>query len=139
MAKKKVIPGSLTDAYKKREGDFSPDLVGFQLTKGTPLFTLGNFGVTTNTQPKTDRTFQTGQYSSEFTLNNLNLTQSESERLVTSNINTILNLDPKDISKFVYYGSFVEYLRVNVESIITNWKGSLYVTDIEGGYSTSAK
>jgi hypothetical protein len=139
MAKKKVIPGSLTDAYKKREGDFSPDLVGFQLTKGTPLFTLGNFGVTTNIQPKTDKVFNNGVYSSEFTLNNLNLTQDESKDLVTSNINTTLNLDPKDISKFVYYGSFVEYLRVNIESVITNWRGSLYVTDVEGGYSRTAK
>jgi hypothetical protein len=33
----------------------------------------------------------------------------------------------------------VEYLRVSIEGIITKWKGSLYVTDDEGGYSPSAK
>lgn len=139
MANKKVTPGSLTDAYKKRKGDFSPDLVGFQLTKGTPLFTLGNFGVTTNLDPKSDTFFNTGVYSNTYTLDNLNLDEQESELLVSNNIYTTLNLDPTDVTKFVYYGSFVEYLRVNIEGVITKWKGSLYITDDEGGFSRTAK
>ena len=125
MANKKVTPGSLTDAYRKRKGDFSPDLVGFQLTKGTPLFTLGNFGVTTNLEPKKDTYYNTGQFSQTYTLENLELTEQQSKELVSNNIYTTLNLDTTDLSKFVYYGSMYEFMRVNIESIITKWKGSL--------------
>ena len=139
MANKKVTPGSLTDAYKQRKGDFSPDLVGFQLTKGTPLFTLGNFGVTVNLDPKTDTYFNTGIFSNPYTLENLDLTEQESELLVSNDIYTTLNLDPTDVSKFSYYGSFVEFLRVSIEGIITKWKGSLYITDDEGGFSRTVK
>ena len=139
MANKKVTPGSLTDAYRRREGDFSPDLVGFQLTQGTPLFTLGNFSVTTNDDPKKDTYFNTGNLSQIYTLDNLNLTQEESKKLVSNNIFTTLNLDPSDLSRFVYYGSLVDYLRVSIEGIITKWKGSLFITDDEGGFSRVAK
>jgi len=135
MANKRVVPGSLTDAYRKGHGDFSPNLVGLQLTKGTPLFTLGNFTVTTNIDPKVDTEFNTDVYSDEFTLNSLDLTEQQSYNLVSNNIYTTLNLDPNDLSRFVYYGSFVEFLRVNLEGSISKWKGSLFITDDEGGYS----
>lgn len=139
MANKKVVPGSLTEAYSKGEGDFSPDLVGFQLTKGSPLFTLGNFAVTTNMDPKSDTQFNTGIFSNEFTLENLELTEQQSLTLVSNNIYTTLNLNPTDLSRYAYYGSFVQYLRVSLEGIIDKWKGSIYVTDNAGGYSTVAK
>jgi hypothetical protein len=139
MANKKVVPGSLTDAYKKRQGDFSPNLVGFQLTKGTPLFTLGNFELTTNLDPKQDTYFNTGEFSQTYTLNNLGITEQQSEFLVSNDIYTTLNLDPTDLSKFTYYGSLVEYMRVSIEGIISKWKGSLYVTDDLGGFSRTAK
>ena len=37
--------------------NFSPDLVGFQLASNgnTPLFTIGNFAVTTNLEPKKNK------------------------------------------------------------------------------------
>ena len=139
MANKRVVPGSLTAAYRKGEGDFSPDLVGFQLTKGTPLFTLGNFGVTTNIDPKPDTEFNTGIYSNEFTLENLDLTEQQSRSLVSNSIYTTLNLDPTDLSRYAYYGSFTQFLRVSLEGIISKWKGSIYVTDETGGYSSVAK
>jgi len=139
MANKRVVPGSLTQAYKKGQEDFSPNLVGQQFTNGSSLFTMGNFAITTNLQPKTDRLFNNGDFSDEFTLQNLDLTDQESKLLVSNNIYTTLNLDPLDVTRLSYYGSFVEYLRVSIEGIITKWKGSLYVTDDEGGYSPSAK
>lgn len=139
MANKRVVPGSLTKAYKNREGDFSPNLVGQQFTEGSSLLTLGNFGITTNLEPKQNRVFETGDYSQEYTLNTLNLTQEESRDLRSYDLNTTLNLDITDVSKYVYYGSFVELLRVTVENIITNWKGSLYITDEEGGVTNTVK
>ena len=139
MANKKVVPGSLTDAYKKREGDFSPDLVGFQLTKGTPLFTLGNFGVTTNLEAREETYYNNGEYSKTYTLETLQLTEQQSKSLVSNNIYTTLNVDTTDLSKFVYYGSMYEFMRVNIEGIITKWKGSLFITEDEGGFSNVAK
>ena len=139
MANKKVTPKSITEPYKKRKGDFAPDLVGNQFTNGTSLFTLGNFSIETNLQPKEDITYETGVYSDIYTLDNLNLTESQSLALDSNSINVKLNLDPTDITKFAYYGSFYEFLRVSVEGIITKWKGSLYITDDLGGYSDMAK
>jgi len=139
MANKKVVPGSLTDAYKKREGDFSPDLVGFQLTKGTPLFTLGNFAVTSNLDSREETYYNNGEYSKKYTLENLELSEQQSKSLISNDINTKLNVDTTDLSKFVYYGSMYEFMRVNLEGIITKWKGSLYITEDEGGFSNVAK
>ena len=71
----KVIPGSLTDAYKKGQGDFSPDLVGFQFTKSASIFTLGNFSITTNVTPFNGQIFNSGIFSNPITLDSLQLTQ----------------------------------------------------------------
>ena len=45
--------------------DFSPDLVGLQLTSdgGTTLFTNGNFTISTNLDPKPDTLFVQGNKS----------------------------------------------------------------------------
>ena len=48
----RVVPRSLTEAYKQGEGDFAPSLWGNQFTDGVTLFTLGNFAITTNLDPK---------------------------------------------------------------------------------------
>ena len=48
----RVVPRSLTEAYKQGEGDFAPSLVGNQFTDGVTLFTMGNFAITTNLDPK---------------------------------------------------------------------------------------
>ena len=53
---------------------FSPDLVGLQLSShgGTPLFTMGNFAITTNMEPKSDKTFVTTKFSNFISLTDLN-------------------------------------------------------------------
>ena len=45
--------------------NFSPDLVGQQFATnfGTPLFTMGNFSITTNTDPSEHTVFKLGTYS----------------------------------------------------------------------------
>ena len=50
--------------------NFSPDLVGFQLTSdgGTTLFTNGNFSITVNLDPKPDVLFTQSNRSKFFTL-----------------------------------------------------------------------
>ena len=128
MGNVKVIPRSLTEAYKRREGDFSPNLVGLQFTNGESLFTFGNFQITTNLSSREAKDFILGgQWSEYYSLNNLNLTQESSEILVSNDVNLKLNFNPKNISRYVYFGSFYELIRVTLEEIIQKWKGSLYV------------
>lgn len=134
---KRVVPGSITEPYKKRNGDFSPNLVGLQFTDGATLFTMGNFSITTNITPSVAIDFNSGDFSESFCLENLNITQSESVVLDSNTLNVYLNLDPTNIERYVYFGSFSEFLRVNIEEILMTWKGSLYVTDLIDNYGYS--
>lgn len=128
MGTVKVIPRSLTDAYKRREGDFSPNLVGFQFTDGVSLFTFGNFQITTNFDSKINKNFTLGgQWSDYYSLDNLNLTESQSELLMSNDLFIKLNFDINKIDRYVYFGSFHEFARVTIEQIIQKWKGSLYL------------
>lgn len=128
MANVKVIPRSLTDAYKRREGDFSPNLVGLQFTDPNAFFTFGNFQITTNISPKLSKDFILGgEWSEYYSLENLSLSDSESQILESNNINVVLNFNPYNISRYVYFGSFYELVRVTIEQIIQKWKGSIYL------------
>jgi hypothetical protein len=117
---------------------FSPDLVGTQLTSnsGTTLFTMGNFTVTTNMQPKNDKTFVTNNFSNFITLNDLDLTQSQSQTILNNNTKPKLNLDKTNLNYYALFGSLTEFVRVSLEEIITNWPASLYLnpnsSDING-------
>ena len=132
MANVKVVPRSLTDAYKRREGDFSPDLVGLQLTDEFSLFTFGNFAITTNFDGRLTKDFKLGgEWSDYYSLDNLNMTEEESVMLESNNIFVRLNFNPLDIGRYVYFGSFHEFLRTSIEQIITKWKGSLYINPVK--------
>jgi hypothetical protein len=133
MANKKVVPRSLTEAYKKGEGDFSPKLVGLDSTS-TPLYTLGNFQITTNLEPRTIKGFGLeGEWSDYYSLDNLNISEYESELIFNDNNTVTLNFDPTKIERYAYFGSLTEFVRVNVEQIILSWKGSLYVNKDNNG------
>ncbi len=125
---RKVVPGSITEPYKIGEGDFSPNLVGQQFTQGSTLFTLGNFTITTNTSGSgISKVYNTGSFSDSYTLETLNLTLQESEVLSNESVKLILNLDPTNMERFVYFGSFHDFISAKIRTIILKWKGSLYV------------
>ena len=86
MAVRKVVPGSLTDAYKLRQGDFAPSLVGNQFTDPNAFFTLGNFAITSNFEGRVSQDFKLGEWSDYYDLNNLNITESELQTMVSNNI-----------------------------------------------------
>jgi len=111
---------------------FTPDLVGLQLASngGTPLFTMGNFYVTTNLDPKVDKIFVTNNFSQYTTLNSLNSSQQSSIDILTNNKGVILNLDKRELKNYVLFNSLSEYIRVALEGIITNWPASLYVNPV---------
>jgi hypothetical protein len=128
---RKVVPGSITQPYKIGKGDFSPNLVGLQFTQGTPLFTLGNFDITTNTSTGISKVYNTGSFSDSYSLETLNLTSQESEILSNESVKTILNLDPTNIERYVYFGSFYEFISEKIKNILLKWKGSLYVNTLQ--------
>jgi hypothetical protein len=118
---------SYTDGIEYR--NFTPDLVGVQLASngGTPLFTMGNFAITTNFDPKLDKTYNTSKFSQFLTLDNLNLTLEEATTLLNDNAGVFLNLDKSNLNYYALFGSLSEYIRVALENIIINWPASLYV------------
>ena len=113
--------------------DFSPDLVGFQLTSdgGTALFTNGNFSISANLDPKPDVLFTQGTKSKLFTLDDitsLGNTQLEIEQ----NLKTKLNLDLTNPLSYVWYGSMQELIRASLIEIQNNWPAAIYVDNKVG-------
>ena len=125
-AQKVVYDGSIE--YR----NFTPDLVGVQLANngGTPLFTMGNFSVTTNFDQKIDKTFVTNNFSNFITLNSLDLTLQNTLDLLTNNAGVILNLDKRNLTNYALFNSLSEFVRVALENIIINFPAALYVTPL---------
>lgn len=123
--------------YAKRElfgngieyRNFTPDLVGLQVASegGTPLFTMGNFSITTNMDPKSDKYFITNRFSNFISLTDLDLTLADANKLLTDNAGVLLNLDKGNLKYYAQFGSLNEFVRVSLENIITNWPASLFV------------
>jgi hypothetical protein len=123
-SKKEIFNGNIE--YR----NFSPDLVGLQLTSdgGTPLFSMGNFSITTNMEPKTDKSFITNKFSGFYNLDNLSLTELQAQTLLDNNAGVILNLDKSNLKYYSQFGSLTEFVRVALENIIIKWPASLYLT-----------
>lgn len=113
--------------------NFSPNLVGRQLTSqgGTPLFTMGNFAVTTNIDPKPDKVFNQGTFSDFLTLDDVT-DENPNVLKIEKNVKTQLNLDITDPLQYVWYGSFVEFNRVSLEDISNRWPAAIYVDNKVG-------
>ena len=88
--------------YAKRElfgngieyRNFTPDLVGLQVASegGTPLFTMGNFNITTNMEPKSDKIFITNRFSNFISLTDLDLTLANANNLLSNNAGVYVRL-----------------------------------------------
>ena len=116
--------------------NFSPDLVGVQLASNgnTPTFTMGNFAITTNMEPKSTKNFITNKFSNFISLTDLDLTLVEANKLLRNNEGVFLNLNRNNLNYYALFGSLTEFVRVSLENIITNWPASLYITPY---YTTS--
>jgi hypothetical protein len=112
--------------------NFSPDLVGLQLTSngGTTLFTNGNFSIETNLDPKPDVTFTQGTRSRFYTLDDVVL--DNSELLIQRNVKTSLNLDYTNPLSYVWYGSSKELIRASLINLEERWPAAIYVSDRVG-------
>ena len=111
--------------------NFTDDLVGNQQTERNngshSNFTIQNFVTTTNFSGKLTRFYGGKKYGEYQTLDSLDLTLDRVNILLNNNINTVINLDNTDLCNFAYFGSAIEFIRVSLENIITNWPASLYV------------
>jgi hypothetical protein len=116
--------------------DFSDDLVGLQLTNegGSPLFTMGNFTVTSDIEPTLTKSFKTGNFSDYFCLDDIAPEESTYINIV-GNLQTQLNLDYTNPKHYVWYGNFSEYLRVSLEDISKRWPAAIYVDNKVGSIS----
>ena len=101
MAIRKVVPGSLTDAYKLRQADFAPNLVGNQFTSPNAFFTLGNFEITSNFSGRVSKDFTLGEFSDYYNLDNLNITEQQLEEQISNNVFVNLNFDKTNVFKYV--------------------------------------
>lgn len=119
-----------TDGIEYR--NFTPDLVGVQLASngGTPLFTMGNFAITTNLDPKLDKYYNTSKFSKFVTLADLKLSLDETITLLSNNAGVFLNLDKTKLDYYALFSSLSEFVRVSLEEIIINWPASLYMTGL---------
>lgn len=109
--------------------NFDPYLVGLQFTSdgGTPLFTIGNFQITTNLTPPPKRNFQLGAFSAPFTIENMGSTLNEATQLVNDNLTVYLNLNSENLLNYTLFGSYVKFIENTLNQIINNWPGSIYV------------
>jgi len=121
--------------------NFSDDLVGNQLTENSDgessILTFGNFVTTTNFSGRASRLYSSKKFSKFYSLSNLGLTKDRADSILKNNINVTLNLDKTDLCNFAYFGSSTEFIRVNLENIITNWPASIFLTPIRDTDTTS--
>ena len=108
--------------------DFSPDLVGFQLTSdgGTTLFTNGNFSISVNLDPKPDVLFKQGTKSRFYTLDDI-VTSGTTQLDIQKNVKTKLNLDLTNPLSYIWYGSAKELIRASLLEIQEKWPAAIYV------------
>ena len=113
--------------------NFSPDLVGFQLTSdgGTTLFTNGNFSISVNLDPKPNILFTQGSKSKFYTLDDIS-NSNGTEIEIQSNIKTKLNLDLTNPLTYVWYGSAKELIRASLIDIEEKWPAAIYVDNKVG-------
>ena len=107
--------------------NFSPDLVGLQLTSegGTTLFTNGNFSIDVNLDPKPDVVFKQGTRSKLFCLDDI--VTNPTEQSIQKNIKTNLNLDLTNPLTYVWYGSAKELIRSSLIQAQENFPAAIYV------------
>ena len=112
--------------------NFSDSLVGNQFTDegGLSIFTMGNFTVTTNLDPTVSIRHNTGAYGQFYDLSTLNIDEAEVNLLLTDENNARLNLDDRNLLNHAYFGSLTEFIRVNLEEIITKWVASIYMSPV---------
>ena len=112
--------------------NFSPDLVGLQLTSegGTTLFTNGNFSIDINLEPKPDVLFKQSAKSKLYCLDDIVI--DPTEETIQKNIKAKLNLDITNPLSYIWYGSSEELIKSSLLEVQNNWPAAIYVDNKVG-------
>lgn len=103
--------------------------VNFNNTPSNTIFSFGSFSVVSNFDRKENIDYSNtlSSFSVPITLDTLKINSSQSELLYGKTTNAVLNLDKSDLNTFVRFGSALEFLKISIQNIITNFPGSLFV------------
>jgi len=120
VAKIKVVNNNLD---QNLNGDF------FNSTPSQTIFQFGSFSVTSNFDGRTpiDYTNTLSSFVRSVTLDTMGVNDIQSQILHNYATNAVLNLDKSDLNTFIRFGSAYEFLRVAVETIVTNYPYGLFM------------
>lgn len=102
--------------FKNGSSVFGDNLVGLQSTNGTPLFSFGDFSITTNLQPTQGILPMVGHP----------LMYNYQNNGYNTNLNIFINFNYSDITNYANYGSLAERLRSAVNGIINDFPAGIY-------------
>ena len=104
--------------FRNGSSVFGDNLVGLQFasTKGTPLFSFGDFSITTN--------ITTSQ--GMLPMASHPLVYNYQTNGYNTNLNIFINFNYSDITNYANYGSLAERLRAAVNGIITDFPAGIY-------------
>ena len=106
---------------------FADNLVGVQITDAGGL-TQGNFQFTSAIYEKTNRKFDTGVFSTPYTLENLKIDNIEqAKRIIEQNFKVYPNYDLSEITSFSLYGSLSKRLSASAIKIINNFPAAIEI------------
>jgi len=112
---------------------FGDKLVGYQFAQtdavaGDPIFTLGNFTITTSINQKQDAIFtladsKKGYVGLDFTFDGIEALKAQ----VTQNVTAKVRFDKSNLEKYVTYASLSERFRVTLQEIAETFPASMHV------------
>jgi hypothetical protein len=102
--------------FKNGSSVFGDSLVGLQSTKGTPLFSFGDFTITTNIDTNQGVLPMVGHP----------LVYNYQTNGYNTNLNIFINFNYSDITNYANYGSLSERLRSAVNGIITDFPAGIF-------------
>jgi hypothetical protein len=123
LAKKKIFRSSV----------FNENVIGtdFGNIPSSSIFRLGSFTLDTNLDGRFIRDFSNKitTFSKEYTLHNIGISESNSEKLYKHQNTLKLNLNYNEITAYSRYGSVEDLFKFNVKNILEKFPYSLYVTN----------
>jgi hypothetical protein len=119
LAKRRII----------RDSVFNENVIGsdFQNTPSTTIFRLGNFTLDTNLESRVigDFSNRITTFSKEYTLENIGINETTSEKIFKNENKLRLNIDYNEITSYSRYGSIEDLFKFTVKNIIKKFPYSL--------------
>lgn len=124
---------SIIDADQIRlYGTLDSNLNGvyFNNTASQTIFSFGSFVVTSNFEGRIPIDYSNilSSFVRPVTLETMGLTDIQSEIILKTTTEAVLNLDKSDFNTFVRFGSAYEFLRISIEDIILNYPASIFAS-----------